>query len=626
MADNRDVKYLNKEFGEFKQNLVEYARNYFPNTQNDFTDASPATMFVEMAAYVGDVLSFYTDYTLKENLLQHAQERKNILDIAQSFGYKPKLSVPANVDLDVYQLVPATNTGGDGSSSHPDWDYAFLIESGMEVQTETGIIFQTTRDVNFRHSSSASPTDVSVYQTNSGTGLPEFYLLKKSVSAIHGESRTQQITVGAPEKFYKARVNDNNVIGINSVSDSDGNTWTEVPFLGQDTVYEENVNNFDFDPLLEVDSVNTPYILSLRKTGRRFITRITPDNKLEMQFGSGTSTESDVTILPNPANVGSHLPNTSNLFDTAFDPENFMVSRTYGQVPSSTTLTVNYTVGKGIESNVAADTITVVNSKTVQQTVSKELVPAVKLGAVNSIAVNNPLAATGGRSEETVEEIRQNSLAYFATQNRVVTREDYIIRAYSMPSRFGGIEKAYITPDQQIIPTSGATVDNPFALNMYVLGYNSQKQLTEASRATKENLRNYLSQYRLLTDAVNIKNGYIINIGIDFDVVVLPGRNSREVILKCIEALKEEFHIDNMAFRQPIIVRDITLLLASVDGVQSVMGVRIDNKWRESEGYSGNRYSITAATRDGVLYPSLDPSVFEIKYPDTDIRGKAVTY
>lgn len=627
MADSKEIKYINKTFPEFKSNLVEFAKQYFPNTQNDFTDASPATMFVEMASYVGDVLSFYTDYTLKENMLQHAQERKNVLNIAQSFGYKPKLSVPSVVDIDVFQTVPSKTTSSNaGADSQPDYDYAFILEEGMEIQTPEGIIFKTNRDVNFTEDNTLSPREVTVYQTNATTGAPELYLLKKTVSATHGETRTQTVTVGDAQKFLKIKINDDNIIGINSVTDSDGNTWTEVPFLGQDTVFEENVNNFDFDPLLEPDSVETPYILSLRKTGRRFITRVTSDGKLELQFGSGISTNSDAVILPNPENVGSNLPGTTNKLDTAFDPSNFLSSRTYGQAPSTTTLTINYTVGKGISSNVQSNSITRINSKTVTLTTENTLDSGLRTSSENSIAVNNPRPATGGRSEETVEEIRQNSLAYFSTQNRAVTREDYIIRAYSMPAKFGSIAKAYITPDQQILPTSGRSVDNPFALNMYVLGYNASKQLTEVSRATKENLRNYLSQYRLLTDSVNIKNGFVINIGIDFKIVVLPGRNSREVVLRCIEAIKRMFNIDKMQFRQPIIVKDIVLELASTDGVQSVIDIRILNKYKTSDGYSGNRFDLRTANREGIIYPSLDPSVFEIKFPDTDIRGKAVTY
>jgi hypothetical protein len=130
----------------------------------------------------------------------------------------------------------------------------------------------------------------------------------------------------------------------------------------------------------------------------------------------------------------------------------------------------------------------------------------------------------------------------------------------------------------------------------------------------------------LMTDSINIKNGYIINIGINFQIVVLPGRNSKEVVLRCIDALKLEFHIDRMQFNNPIIVKDTILTLAGVEGVQSVMGVDFVNKWRESEGYSGNKYDLELANQNGIIYPSLDPAVFEIKFPNQDIKGEVVTY
>ena len=627
MADTKQIKYINKTFPEFKQNLVQFAKNYFPSTYNDFTDASPGTMFIEMAAYVGDVLSFYTDYTLKENMLQYASERKNLLNIAQSFGYKPKISVASSTDIEVYQLLPSINTSSAaGINSRPDYDYALTINSGMEVQTQAGTIFRTMRDVNFRESSSLSPTEVTIYQLNAVTGAPEYYLLKKMVPVVSGEPRTLTITINEPKKNLKIKINDDNIIGINSVTDSDGNNWYEVPFLAQDTIYEDNVNNFDFDPLLEAESAQTPYILSLKKTARRFVTRITTDNKLELQFGSGISSNSDISILPNTENVGSNLPASSTFLDTAFDPSNFLLSRTYGQVPSTTTLTINYSVGYGLAGNVSSNTINTINSKTVTLNTENTLNSSLLTIIQNSIQVNNSQPATGGKSEETLDEIRQNALAYFATQNRAVTREDYIIRTYSLPPKYGSVAKAYITADQQVIPATGLSVANPFALNLYVLGYDSSKNLTNVNRATKENLRNYLSQYRILTDAVNIKNGYIINLGIDFKVVVLPGRNSREVILKCIQTLKELFSIDRMQFRQPIFTKDLVLALASTDGVQSVIDIKFTNKWKTVDGYSGNRYNLAGATREGIIYPSLDPSVFEIKYPERDIRGQAVTY
>lgn len=619
----KDVKYINKDFSEFRNNLVEFAKNYFPKTYNDFNEASPGMMFIEMASYVGDVLSYYTDYSLKETMLQHAQEKKNVYNIAQTFGYKPKLASSANVTVDVFQLVPSTDD--EGANSKPDFDYAFILEKGSQINTSNNIVFRTTQPVNFAHSSSASPTETTVYQINTSTGQPEKYLLKKSINAVSGELRTKTITVGAAEPYLKVLIDDTNILAIESVVDSDGNKWTEVPFLAQDTIFSETVNAAAQDPLLYTDQVTTPYILKLRKTSRRFITRVTQDDKYELQFGSGISSNPDEEIVPNPENIGSQINTSTNNLDESFDPANFLYTNTYGESPYNTTLTVSYLVGYGIESNVSSKTITNVKSKVITFDNTKNLNAVAKQAAEVSLEVSNPLPATGGTSTETIDTVKNNALAHFSTQNRMVTKEDYIIRSLSLPSKFGNITKAFIASDEQL-SSDNIPVNNPLAINMYVLGYDKNKNLTAVNEVTKRNLKTYLSQYRLLTDAINIKDGFIVNFGIDFEITCLANVNSEAVLLKCVQALKERYEIDKVSFSTPIIIKDVYIEIANIDGVQSVVDVKLINYYNSDSGYSGNRYSFESATHKGVIYPSLDPSVFEIKYPDSDIRGRVVTY
>ncbi len=625
---SKDIKYVGRDFDGFKSNLIEFAKNYFPNTYNDFDTSSPGTMFIEMASYVGDVLSFYTDYALKESMLHRATERKNLYDLAQGFGYKPKISVASTCKLDVYIKIPALQTSTEdnafgGAASAPDWDYAPVIEQGMVVTTDGGIKFYTMDSVNFQASSSSDTTDVTVHTINATTSNPEYYLLKKTVLVSSGDIRTTSYG-GTGTKSQKFTINDDNVIGINEVTDGDSNRWYEVPYLAQDTVFGENVNSAAFDPTTSGEHSKTPYILTLKKTPRRFVTRINGDNKLVLQFGSGISTIADSLILPNPNNVGTNLPGSSDNLNKAFDPSNFMKTKTYGQAPTEA-LTVKYTVGYGLAGNVSTGTITTVESKTITQN-SDDVSDALKNIVDASIAVNNPEPASGGKSQETIEDVRENALAHFATQQRAVTKEDYIIRAYSMPPKFGSVPKVFITQDTQIDMKTREEVNNPLALNMYVLGYDQNKNLANCNEASKKNLKNYLSQYRMMTDSINIKNGYIINLGVDFEIVVLAGFNSRTVVLTCIDKLKELMHIDNMQFMQPIIIKDLQLELSKIDGVQSVMKFEIRNKWRESLGYSGVKYNLEDANKGGIIYPSKDPSIFEIKYPNIDIQGRATTY
>ena len=302
------------------------------------------------------------------------------------------------------------------------------------------------------------------------------------------------------------------------------------------------------------------------------------------------------------------------------------MTKAYGQVPANTTLTVKYLVGGGIESNVNANTITSVDTLLTANNpnLNGPLLQFVKA----SVAVNNPEAAKGGGDGDTIEEVRENTIAQFATQQRTVTKEDYIIRTLSMPSKFGRVAKAYIVQDDQISPESNEfnRIRNPLALNLYTLGYNNNKQLANLNLATKTNLQTYLEQFRMLTDAVNIKNAFVINFALDFEIVVFKNYNNNEIILNCVTELQDYFNIDKWQINQPIIISEIENLLTSVIGVQSVEKITFTNKSGTSLGYSQYKYDFDGATRRNVIYPALDPSIFEIKYPNTDIKGRATTY
>jgi hypothetical protein len=622
-TSKKDLRYLNKDFSNYRDKLIDYSKTYFPDTFSDFNEASPAMVFVEMAAYVGDVLSYYLDNQLRESLLTEAQERSNVMAIARGMGYKTPPSVASSCTLDVYLLVPALGTGINAT---PDWRYAPIVDSGMRAKAAKSTVeFFSLAPVDFQFSSSMDPTDVSVYKID-GNGNPESYLLKKQVSVQSGIEKELKYEYGSPIKFDKLRISDQNVIEIFDVRDSDNNKWYEVDYLAQNTIFEDVRNTALEDSELSQFSDQTPYLLKLRKTGRRYTKNTKPDMSTEMLFGAGNSGEADELIVPNPDNIGLQLPygNTSAM-DNAWDPSNTMFTRAYGQAPANTTLTVRYLVGGGIQSNVKAGTITDPTAVTFTKDIDG-LSTATFDFVESSLAVSNPEPATGGKSMETIEEIRHNAIAYYASQQRAVTREDYIIRAYTMPPRFGNIAKAYIIQDEQENPKSGAIVSNPLALNLYILAFNKDKQLTNANSVTKENLRNYLSMFRMLTDAVNIKNGFIVNLGIDFSIIPLPGYQGKEVLLRCIDRLKNIFKIDQWQMNEPIILGNVATELDKVEGVQTVVELSVHCKHDKSSGYSGNFYDIQSATKNKIIYPSQDPCIFEIKYPESDIRGKVVTF
>lgn len=626
MADlvKREVKYLQKDFSQFRQNLIDFAKNYFPDTYQDFNESSPGMMFIEMASYVGDVLGFYTDVTLKESMLLEADERPNILSLAQSMGYKPKNTIAANVTLDVFQLVPSIGTG---TSVKPDYNYAFAVEPSMIVGStaNSNVQFRTTGYIDFRYSSSFDPTDVSVYEIDAITSEPTYYLLKKSVRAISGLVTTADFVFGSPKPYDKVILNDSNIIEIIDAVDTDGNTWYHVPYLAQDTIFESVANLERNDAELYQYRNTTPYLLKLRKTARRFTSRLTSSDTMDIMFGAGVSDIDDEELIPNPDLVGNSLTGIESSVSIDIDPTNFLYTRTYGLAPSNTTLTVRYTTGGGLKDNAAAGELTRIVDKSVILDTSS-LDSTLVRQVIASFACDNPEPATGGKPEESLDEIRYNAVASFASQNRAVTKEDYIIRAYSLPPRYGSIAKAYITKDDQlnndVLSTSNVRIENPMALNLYVLGYDANGNATTVSRATKENLKTYLDFHRIMTDAVNIKDAFIINIGIDFEIITLPQYNSNEVLLRCLNRMKEYFAIGRWQINQPIVLSNIYTELDRVDGVQTVVSVNVKNLYDVSSGYSGNLYDIKEATVNGIIYPSLDPSLFEVKNLNRDIQGR----
>jgi hypothetical protein len=624
MANTKTVQYLNRDFDSLKAQLVNFAKIYYPNTYNDFTDASPGMMLIEMASYVGDVLSFYIDNQIQENFLQFAKQRKNLLAIAYNFGYRPKVTSASSVDVNIYQAMPAILTG---SQYVPDFRYALILEEGTQLQSSiNNTAFYINEKIDFSNSGS-SPIDISVLNYDPNTGIPLFYLLQKTAKATAGALTTTTFTFNNPERFPTITLTDNNVIDIISVVDSDNNKWYEVPYLAQDTIFEPTANIASNDYTLAQYSDTTPYLLKLKKVPRRFVSRFKANNLLELQFGPGVSTGADEEIIPNPDNIGLGLPYGVDKMMTAWDPSNFLYTQTYGLAPSNTTLTVTYLKGGGATSNISSNTLI----KKIGGTTTfagSSLDANVQTTILNSLAFNNDNAAVGGGDGDTNEEIRQNSLAMYPTQLRTITADDYIIRTLSLPSKFGLISKAYVTQDMGIsvnYPTDLLATQNPNAISLYILSKNVNNNLTISNPALKQNLKIFLSEYRMLTDGVNIKDAFIINIGVEFDIIVRPNYNNKLILNNCLTTLQSYFNIDKWVINQPIILSDIYSLLDQVGGVQTVQKINIINKAGTTSGYSQYAYDIKGATINNIIYPSLDPSIFEVKNLTTDIQGRVVT-
>jgi hypothetical protein len=624
MANVPDIKYFDKDFVTLKQDLVNYARTYFQNSYMDFSPSSPGNMFMDMAAYVGDVLSFYTDNQLQETLLLYAQEKKNIMALAYNLGYRPKVTSVSTANLTVFQLLPS-----DASLKFaPDWRYASIIRENSSIKSisNPSITFITQDSVDFRFSSSIDKTDISIYQYFANTSDPQFYLLKKQVKAISGTFKTASFSFGIPEQFPTVTINDSDIIKIVSITDSDNNTWYEVPYLAQDTIFDETLNLPINEPNYYTEKDKARFLLRLKRVDRRFSTRFNDENNLIIEFGSGVTSTPDENIIPNPDNVGMGLVDGVSKMFMAYDPSNFMYTNEYGIAPSNTTLTVVYLVGGGAETNLPANDIGLNDSVNIDIN-GFNINNTIKNIVLGSVRFNNNQPSSGGGSGETVEQIRLQALANFPTQNRNVTKADYLIRTLSMPSKYGHISKAYVTQDFLVANDTDKQNfinNNPLALSIYILSTNLEDKITRASQVLKQNLKTYLSYNKMMSDAIIIKDAYYANIKVNFDISVLPAYNSQEVLTKCINALKDYFDISKWQINQPIIYSDIYNLIGSIKGVQSVLKVDIENL--AGGNYSPYSYDIKAATKQGVVYPSLDPMIFEVRFPDTDIYGRVTAY
>ena len=611
MAENK-VSYLNKTFSDFKSSLINYTKTYFPNTYNDFSDANPGAIFIDLAAYVGDVSSFYIDTQIQEGFLLYAKERPNLFALSYMFGYRPKVSYASTSIIEIYQLIPSISIGGQ---SQPDYTYAIIIpENTVVTSASTGIKFLTIQKVDFNDTTN---TEISLVDNN-------YFMLKKSVKVISAEIKSTTFTFTSPQKFQVENITDTNILQILDATDTEDNKWYEVPYLAQASTLMPITN-----PNAVSDGV--PYLVDYQRIPRRFVSRFITDNTLQLEFGAGIANSSDTTILPNPDTIRLGLvPGISTLLD-GYNKATPFITQEYGLAPSMTTLTVRYLVGGGVQSNVPSNDIVNIDKTGIKVGLGNLGGPLAQQ-ILDSVVCANPSPASGGKGGDEIEEIRNNALYAYQSQLRAVTREDYIVRALSLPSDYGSIAKVYVTQDvaREMIPTpTVAHLEdrNPLSLDMYILAYDSNKKLISSATTLKQNLATYLNQYRMVTDAINIKDAFYINIGVNFDIVVSSGYNNNDVVTNCISVLKDFFNIDNWTINQPIIISDIVSILLKVTGVQSVTKLEIINKYDNTgTTYSKYGYDISGATRQGNIYPSVDPSVFEVRYPDTDIQGRVVPF
>ena len=593
ITSNRDINYLSKDFDSIKADLTDYVKRHFPSDWRDFNDASGGMALLELIAYVGDILSFNIDRQVNEAYINRAVELKNIVSLAQNFGYKPKNNTPAVVNLSLSADFTESTSA----------ETLFTLKKGTTVLTnyEPVVSFETLSDVDFSNPSNR------IVKTSGGTTT----ISVSGVSAAAGISKIFRYRANDPVKFLKITLPDSNINEVMSVSASDGSEYFEVDNLARDTIFVGDVNT-------DSSSGDAAYIMRLKRVPKRFVVERDPTGLTSVRFGPGVLMESDADVIPNPNDFV--LPPTlrgspSGFAPAAIDSTNFLKTKSLGVAPQNTDIVINYRAGGGVATNVGANTLTrIVTKQLVFATPNLDsLSSTVTTNISNSLASNNGEQASGGEQAETISSIRENAVYNMGSQLRCVTLQDYQARIMSMPSQFGSVFRSFVRKDP----------NNSMGVELFVITRNSDQQLTLSSGVIRNNIETYIKKFKSFSDTIKISDGRIINIGVDFTIVPKAEVNAQEALMECILVLQRLFDTARTNFNDSIVIPDIQARLQSLKKIMSVPELKIVNKTVTvgARAYSGTEFNINANTSSGILKFPTD-TVWEMKYPNFDIIGR----
>lgn len=597
MANNKitPINYTSRDFNTIKRDLVEYAKRYYPDNFKDFNQASFGSLMTDMVSYVGDILSFYLDYQVNESFLLTAFERKNAINNARALGYKFKgspsasgiaafyISIPANGDLPNDNLVPILKKGavltGNASS------IAYILNENVDFSVEP---------------------EITIGRRDATTGVPTSYIYKKYGNIISGVITTETFTVGSFQKFLSLTLNSTSIVEVLSVKDSEGNEYFEVDSLSQNVIYR-TVNNTN------VDKTETPAILKPVAVPRRFSVETNGDGQTSIQFGYGSDENLRTLSVVDPSQVILQQYGKDYITDQTFDPYNLISTDKFGIAPSNTTITVSYRYNNSLEVNLPSNSLTKAITKDFLFT-QDNLSYIDKINIIGSLEVDNEEPIIGNVSPLTNDEIKIRALSYFATQNRAVTKQDYISLVYSMPAKFGAVKRVNLTQDKDSFKRN---------LNMYVVSEDRDGFLIKTNDTTKNNLKNWIVNYKMINDTIDILDAKVVNIGIDFEIIATLEKNKFDVLQEALEKLKTEVFNKKYEIGESFYFADIYNILNRTNGVLDTKKVTV--KTINSVGYSQIPFDIEARTSADSRYIEVpEDYILEIKNVEIDIRGSVV--
>jgi len=591
------IKYTSRDFDSIRKDLENYAKRYYPDTYKDFNKASFGSLMLDTVAYVGDILSFYLDYQSNESFLNTAIEYDNVVRIAKQLGFKLDTSPSSYGQLSFYIKVPALGTVGNPG---PDTSYAPVLRAGSTFSSTGGGLYSLMTDVDF----SRTTNQVVVGEVDSSTGSPTSYIIRASGRAVSGRTAFKEVTVGSFQRFRRIDLGVQNVAEVLSVIDSEGHEYVEVDYLSQNIIYKALRNS---NPATN-DTVKN--ILKATPVARRF-TVDRARNQTFIQFGYGSDSQLLANAVANPSNVVLDQQGRTYITDIDFDPSKLISTDKFGIAPADTTLRIGYRLNTTSDVNAGVGTITQVTRPLLHFRSQGSLSVATRQGVVNSLEVINEESFVGDISLPSSEELKQRVMGHYAAQNRAVTAQDYVSVCYGMPGKFGAVKRAAVVRDFDEFKRN---------LNIYVLSENTSGKLIPPNITLKSNLKNWINQYRMINDTVDILDAQVVNFVLNFTVTADINSSAATVLSRCVTALRQYLLDNPYQIGESIVFGDFYRVLNKVDGVIDVVDIGVDSVAGAS--YSDAYYNFHGKTSpDGRRINGTENVAFELKFPNVDIKG-----
>lgn len=597
-------KYLNKDFGGFKQDLFEYAKVHFPDKIRDFSEASLGGLFLEMAAYVGDVQSFYLDHQFHELDPLTAVEPRNIDRHLRNSGVNVVGASPSVVMMTISLEVPADTTQ---SPPVPKLSSLPVIQAGTTFPSNIGVSFELVDDVDFAEQLDGNYIASIKISSRDANNNPTAFIMSRKSIALSGNRQVESFSIGSFEAFKKFTLSKENVTEVISVQDSQGNIFYEVEYLTQDTIYKALINRNDDNELVKENMaiIPAPYRFTKKTELQSRLTTLT--------FGGGSSVTLDDDIVPDPSEFAVPLYGKRTFSRFSLNPGNLLQTTTLGAIVPNTTITVEYRFGGGLRHNITKGGLRGI--ATLNINFPNGATPSEAAFVRKSVDAINDADAAGGDDAPSVDELKTRIPAARASQSRIVTKEDLLARVYTMPSNFGRVYRASVRSNP----------NNPLATQLFIISRNQSGQLVVSPDSLKKNLQTYLNGFRMISDAIDILDAQVINLRLEFSVVIDPSKNKKLVLQNIVSRLKNYFAVKHFEIDQPIILSDLQNIIYNNNGIVSVTNVSVKNLFGPQSGreYSPAQFDVQSNTTKGII---IGPpgSIFEIKFGNYDIEGTSV--